>query len=322
MALPNEEDLLKKAAGAEDEIEVHIEEDGTPAVEIEVVDDTPAADRGRKALPEGEVEPTEEEMEEYSEAVQKRIRKMRHGLHDERRLKEAAARERDEAITIAQRVYAEKQALEARYVKGEDAFISQAKEKSDLAMASAKREYTSAYEVGDPSKMADAQEKMANIAAERREAEIWARQATERKESAGQQQQRMVKSQPSSQASVPEPDPDAKSWAAKNKWFGEDTEMTALAYGVHDKLVADGLDPAADASEYYQKLNTRMREVFPSYEWGDKPKAKPTSVVAPVTRTSKTARRVTLTQSQVAVAKRMGITPLQYAIELAKLSEK
>jgi len=319
MSLPDEKDILKPGEKPSEELEVVIADgDG---IEVEVVDDTPKEDRNRKPLPEGEAEPSDEEMEEYSENVKRRIAKMKHGIHDERRAKEAAARERDAAIEYARRVLEEKKALEARYTQGEDAFISQAKEKADLAMASAKRDYITAYETGDAAKMADAQERMASIAAEKKDAETWSRQAAVRKENTGQQQQPMVQSQQPSQASVPEPDPDAKEWAAKNKWFGADRRMTNMAYAIHDEIVAEGIDPGIDADQYYKKLNSEMRAAFPSYDWGDAPKKKPTSVVAPVTRSTKTARRITLTQSQVAVARRMGITPEQYAVELAKLEK-
>jgi len=318
MALPNEADILKPGVEPRDEIEVVIED--APAVELEVIDDTPPGDRNRKPLPEGEAEPTEEEMEQYSESVKRRIAKMKHGIHDERRAKEAAARERDEAIAVAQRILAEKNALESKYSLGEDAFISQSKEKTDMAMANAKREYKAAYDIGDADAMADAQEKISTIALERKQAEEWSRQSAQRKEIARQEPAPVVQSPQQYQSKAPEPDDDAQAWASKNKWFGQDEEMTAFAYGVHDKLTKSGIDPAADSDEYYKKLNARMREVFPGYEWGDAPKKKsPTSVVAPVNRTSKTATRVTLTQSQVAVARRMGITPLQYATELAKL---
>lgn len=318
MSLPDEKDILKPGEKPDD-VEVVIGDgDG---IEVEVVDDTPPEDRNRKPLPEGEAEPTEEEMEQYSEAVKRRIAKMKHGIHDERRAKEAALRREEEAIALAQKLLQEKKALESRYVQGEDAFISQSKEKADLAMEAAKREYKAAYELGDADKMADAQEKMALIATERKEADIWAKQAAQRKEATRQQAEDVVQSRQSSQVQVPEPDPDAKAWAAKNKWFGENMRMTNMAYAIHGELIAEGLDPSVDATEYYSRLNTEIREAFPSYDWGDKPKKQPASVVAPVARTTKAAKRITLTQSQVAVARRMGITPEQYAIELAKLEK-
>ena len=317
MALPNENDLLKKEH-QDDEIEVHIS-DYDEGTAVEIVDDTPEADRNRTALPESEVEPSDEEMEEYSDKVKKRLSKMRHGIHDERRAKEAATRERDEAVAAAKHLLEEKKTLEARYTQGEDAFISQTKEKADMKMAQVKREYKEAYEIGDADAMADAQEKMANIAMEKRQADDWSRNAAVQRENARQSEAAVIQRQPSS-PKVPEPDADAVIWAEKNKWFGQNKRMTNMAYAIHDEIVAEGIDPLADAPEYYKKLNAEIRNVFPSYEWGDTPKKKTiTSVVASVNRTSKTTKRVTLTQSQVAVAKRLGVTPLEYARELAKL---
>lgn len=315
--LPDAKDTLKPGEEPrDDEVEVVIE--AAPEIEIDVVDDTPAADRNRPALPEGDAEPTEEEMEQYSEAVKRRISKMKHGMHDERRAKEAATRERDAAISTAQQLLNDKRALEQRYRVGENAFINQNKEKVDLAMAEAKRAYKSAYEVGDADAMADAQERISTVALEKQRAEDWSRQAVQRnEESARQIQAPVVQSQHTSQSPVAEPDPDAVAWAAKNKWFGTNKVMTGAAYGVHDELVEEGVTP--DTETYYKKLNTRIREAFPTYDWGDAPKKKITSVVAPVLRTSKTATRVTLTQSQLAVARKLGLTPQAYAVEVAKL---
>lgn len=320
MSLPNENDTLKipkdKTMENED-FAVDIEADP----EVDVVDDTPAADRNRKPLPADDKAPTDEELESYSEDVKRRIGKEIHRYHDERRAKEAVTRERDEAVAAAQRLLQEKKNIEQRYKAGEDAFINQTKEKVTLSMAEAKRSFKAAYELGDPDAMADAQEKIAEAKAEQTRADEWSRQATARKEeSARQVEETVVQSRQSSQAQATEPTQDDLRWADKNKWFGQNKIMTSTAYGVHDELISEGLDPGKDREEYYTKLDSKMREIFPTHEWGDAPKKKqPTSVVAPVSRTSKTATRVKLTQSQVAVARRMGITPLQYAIELAKL---
>jgi hypothetical protein len=324
--LPDEKDTLKPGVENEDDdLEIIVgegEEAEDDEPEIEVVDDTPPEDRNRPKLSESDTEPTEEEMEAYSEAVQKRIRKETHRYHDERRAREAVQRERDEAIAAAKRLLEEKKALESRYKMGETAYITQSKEKAELSMAAAKRAYKEAYEIGDPDAMADAQEKMALIAAEKREAEVWARQIEQQKQNAGQLQQEVVQSQPSQSAQPSAAEPEAQEWARKNPWFGQDEEMTQFAYGAHSKLVANGLDPIRDSSEYYSRLNARMREVFPNYDWRDAPKKKHvTSIVAPVNRTTKQSKRVTLTQSQLNVAKRLGLTPVQYALEVAKLKE-
>lgn len=318
MSLPNPEDTLKPGVEPrEDEIEVIMPEE---EVELEVVDDTPKEDRNRKPLNE-DPEPSEEELEEYSEAVKKRIGKMKHGLHDERRAKEAAARERDEAIALSKQLFAEKKALEARMIQGEEALISHTKDKAGMTMAEAKRAYKAAYEIGDADAMADAQEKMALVALEQKQAEEWSKQAAQRKEIARQESERMVQSPQIAKETVPEPDPEVVEWAEKNTWFGKNMRMTNLAYAIHDELVADGIDPKRDADEYYTKLNAEMRTTFPDYEWGDKPKKRTASVVAPVNRTTNKATKVTLTQSQLSVARKMGLTPQQYAIEVAKLEK-
>ena len=317
MALPNESDLFK-GSKAEDGDGVEVDLGGD--VELEIIDDTPEKDRGHADLPAGvEIDPTEDELGEYSDKVKARISKMTKARHDERRGKEQAIRERDEAVAAAQRLFQEKKQLEARNQLGEDAFLSQAQEKINLKMGEAKRAYKAAYEVGDADKMADAQEQMAVAATERKQAEMWAQNAQARKQNAGQEQENVVQSAHTSQAAAPRPDEDAIDWAEKNKWFGQNNKMTQFAYGVHADLIEEGIDPKADAGVYYQRLNKELRTTFPDYEWGDTPKRKVTSVVAPVNRTSKTKTKVTLTQSQVAVAKRMGVSPLQYAIELAKL---
>jgi len=320
--LPDEKDTLKKDPTLEnDELKVEFAQGEGDEAGVEIVDDTPPQDRNRKPLPPEDKEPTEEEMAEYSEAVKKRIGKEIHRAHDERRAKEVAIRERDELAAAAKKLLEEKKALEARYMQGEDAFLAQTKEKVDLTMAQAKRAYKEAYEVGDAEKMADAQEQIAKAAADAKRTEDWASQAAQRKEAARQTKEPVVQTTQPSQTQAPEPDPDAVDWASKNKWFGENKRMTATAYGIHDELISEGVDPKEDSAEYYKQLNTRMREVFPAYEWGDKPRKTPPSTVAPVSRTSKTAQRVVLTQSQVAVARRLGLTPLQYATELAKLEK-
>jgi hypothetical protein len=118
---------------------------------------------------------------------------------------------------------------------------------------------------------------------------------------------------------VPKSDPEVDEWVSKNGWFNTNKRMKSVAYTIHDELIAEGIDPGIDSKEYYRKLDAEMRNSFPTYDWKDSQPKKPRSVVASVTRSPKQATRVVLTQSQVAVARRMGITPLQYATELAKL---
>jgi hypothetical protein len=162
---------------------------------------------------------------------------------------------------------------------------------------------------------------MTAVALERRQTEDWSRQSAQRKQNVGQEPQHVVQRPPSAQDTTPAVNPDAAAWAAKNTWFGQNKRMTSIAYTIHDELVTEGIDPAAEPQAYYRKLNSEMRAAFPDHEWGDAtPKKKTiTSVVAPVNRTSKTTTRVTLNKSQLSVAHRLGLTPEQYAIEVAKL---
>lgn len=283
-------------------------------IDIEIVDDTPEQDRNRPKLKKNP-EPTEEELDSYSEGVKKRINDLRYGYHDERRAKEAAIREKEELAVFAQKLLREKQELEQRYAQGEEFAVGQIKEKATLTLESAKKQYKEAFEAGDVEAMASAQEKMMEAALERKKYEDWRPQQLQ---SAENYETIQPTQQPVQQK--PQVDPRAASWAEDNKWFGEDDEMTAFAYGVHDKLVKAGIDPRIEPDLYYNKIDARIREVFPhKFEAQQKPKQKSASIVAPVSRSTNTAKKVVLTASQQRVAKRLGLSPQQYAQELAKL---
>lgn len=283
-------------------------------IDVEIVDDTPEQDRNRPKLKKNP-EPTEEELDSYSEGVKKRINDLRYGYHDERRAKEAAIREKEELAVFAQKLLREKQELEQRYAQGEEFAVGQIKEKATLTLESAKKQYKEAFEAGDVEAMASAQEKMMEAALERKKYEDWRPkqlQTAENYETIQPTQQNVQQK--------PQVDPRAVTWAEDNKWFGEDDEMTAFAYGVHDKLVKAGIDPRIEPDLYYNKIDARIREVFPhKFEAQQKPKQKSASIVAPVSRSTNTARKVVLTASQQRVAKRLGLSPQQYAQELAKL---
>lgn len=323
MGLPNEDDILVKDLD-EDQTELDLspenEDEEAGDIEVTVEDDTPEEDRGRKPLEE-DPEPTDDEVEEYSAKVKQRISKMRHGIHDERRAKEAAIRERDEAINLARRIIEEKKGLEERNRAGESAYIAQAKDRVDMALKEAKREFVTAHEDGDSAKLADIQERIAALAAEKQRVDGWV-QAQQSRDSALQAPPPVVQSQPTQRPQPPAPDEGAQKWASKNAWFNKDKVMTAVAYAVHDELVASGVDPKIEPAEYYGTINKRMRERFPEYDWGDGTrKARTHANVASVGRTTNTAKRVVLTQSQAAIAKRVGLSLEQYAAEVAKLKK-
>ena len=139
-------------------------------------------------------------------------------------------------------------------------------------------------------------------------------------ESPLQAKREVLHSQPEQDESAPPPDAKARAWKEKNDWFGSDDEKTSFALGVHQKLVKSGVEPSSD--EYYSKLNKRIAEVFPDKEKVEDVYDQRTStVVAPVQRSPK-SRKVVLTQTQVSLARRLGITPEQYARELVKTQER
>lgn len=297
----------------EEEVALDTEdEDLDEEVEIEVIDDTPQADRGRKATePPDDV--TDEELEDYSDKVRKRIKHFSKGYHDERRAKEAAERERQELEQVAHRLIEENKNLKGAVSKNQEALLEQAKRTAAGEMILAKRAYKAAYEEGDSDKLVEAQEKMTN-------AKFKADKLSGISPEALQYQETPVKTEGTEEYSTPAPiiDDKANSWAATNKWFGQDDEMTSFALGLHNKLVKEGANPQTD--EYYEKIDARMRQIFPD-EFGEvevevEQRKKRTNVVAPATR-STAPRKIRLTQSQLAVSKRLGLTPKQYAAQVA-----
>ena len=284
-------------------------------VDIEVVDDTPKEDRNRKASKPPE-DITDEELEDYSDKVRKRIQHFSKGYHDERRAKEASQRERQEMESYAKSLVDENTKLKGSVEKNQTALLEQAKKNSAIEILSAKRLYKRAYEAGDADKLLDAQEKLTN-------AKIKADKLADFK--AEPLQEAEVPVQIPQQQSQTVVDTKASDWAAENSWFGDDDEMTAYAMGVHSKLVKQGVDTESD--EYYESINARMRNTFPE-EFGeieeepeDKPSKRKSNVVAPATR-STAPKKVRLTQTQVAIAKKLGVPLELYAKKVAEEMRK
>jgi len=287
-----------------------------PEFDIVVEDDTPPQDRGRPPMPKEVVEELEkDDLEEYSEKVKKRLGQMKKVWHDERRAKEAMQREKDEALRFAQMREQEIRQLKQRLGNGEKAYIQEVTKSANTDLATAKERLKQAYESGDAEKITDAQEALTDAKLKVKQYENFrpSLQETETGVQNGQQHP------------APVTDPKAEAWRAKNQWFGADEEMTALALGLHEKLVRSGVDPRSD--EYYDRVNATMRKRFPeAFEEeqtqtgeGAKPaRTKPANVVAPVTR-STAPRKISLTPTQVALAKRLGLSNEQYARELMKL---
>ena len=289
-------------------------------VEVEVVDDTPPADRGRKASEPPE-EVTNEELENYSEKVKKRINHFSKGYHDERRAKETAERQKEEAIAYAQQLIDENKKLKGNVNQSHNTLIESAKKQTEGEVAIASKKYKEAYESGEPDAIVAAQTELNTAQIRAEKVKALKPRAVTTAEATLQPQQNTVQSQVQ-QTQQPVKDERAEAWRDENPWFGSDDEMTALALGLHTKLTKENISPQSD--EYYEKINSRMREVFPSqFDEGiedepETPKKKSSNVVAPATRSTK-PNKVTLSQTQVTLAKRLGVPLEDYAQQVADL---
>lgn len=293
------------------------DDDSDDGYEIEIVDDTPEEDRGRKPL-ETDDESHEEEVESYSKRVKKRIDQLNHRVHDERREKERLAREHEEALRLAQMIVDENEQLKRTLTWGQQEYTKEATTRLDYAQKLAQDKYRKAFESGDTDGVIDAQEELNALAIERSRVanlQIAQTQSAPPKNTL-QRESNTVYSNTNTAPAPPPRDYKAENWASRNPWFGKDEEMTAFAYGLHEKLVKSGVDPTSD--EYYERVDSRMREVFPS----NFKRSKRTSNVASVGRTSASKKVIALTKSQVAIAKRLGVTPEQYAQHVIKLEKR
>jgi len=279
--------------------------------EIEVVDDTPEEDRNRALMTEAPTDPTDEELESYTESAKKRLKHFTKGYHEERRAKETAIREREEAIRAAQVIFDENKKLKGSLNQGQQALLEQAKKVVANELNDAKKQYKDAFESGDSDALVNAQEQLTIIKMKSERVNNFKPAPIKEDEPVVQKQQPV--------------DEKAVLWTRKNDWFGSDDEMTSFALGLHNKLVKEGVDPRSD--EYYDKVDARVRQVFPekfdSDETADASTQRTTkrNVVAPATR-STAPRKVVLSQSQVNIAKRLGVPLELYARKVAEEMRK
>ena len=297
----------------DDSIEVELEDNSE--LEVDIVDDTPDEDKGkpRRADEAEALIPEDDEIAQYSGSVQKRIKQLKFEYHEERRRKEEASRLQDEAVDYARKITEENQKLRKTLEEGEGVLVEQAKSRVEAELERAKSAYKEAYETGDPDKLIDAQEKLSSLQNEKFRVESY-----KPKPQVKQEMPVELEKKPK----VPEPDAKTKAWAAQNEWFGNDSEMTGYAFGVHESLVKQGINPQSQADEYYNRIDKSMRQRFPDKFDEQQVEAAPVrqtgSVVAPAGRSAKKPRRVQLTSTQVALAKRLGLSAEQYAAQLLK----
>ena len=305
---PDEMDEKPKKKGEDPDFKVEIEADGV--TEIEVVDDTPKSNKKMEDPPK---EADDEELSQYGEKVRRRIQHLQKGYHEEKRKTEQAVKEREEAIRAAQAIVEENKKLKGSLNQGQTALLEQAKKTVASEMEEARRKYKEAYEAGDSEALVDAQE---NLTATK----IKLDRVNNFKPTPLQEDETPVTIP---QVSTPAVDAKAEKWREKNDWFGPDDEMTSFALGLHNKLVKNGVDPSSD--DYYDKVNSRMRQVFPDAFESEEPAGKPekeerrtkSNVVAPATRSS-APKKVVLTQTQVNIAKRLGVPLELYARKVAE----
>jgi len=301
------------------------EKDIVDEIELEVVDDTPPEDRGREPMPKELVKELEEdELEDYSEKVKSRLKQMKKVWHDERREKEAALREQQTAIEMARKVAEENRALKARLTDGEKSLVLTATSAAELEMEMAKRAYKEAYDSGDSDRLVEAQEKLNNAGYRLQRLKGYRPPVQEEKNEVNI---------PQAQPQEVRLDPKTDSWRRQNTWFGSDEEMTASALGLHQKLEKQYGKDFVNTDKYWNTIDSTMRKRFPEHDWGDEEETvdvdtrpaqrteRSATVVAPVSR-STSAKKVRLSQTQLNVIKKMGITPEQYAKEMMKLEKQ
>lgn len=294
--------------------------DQDEGVEIDIVDDTPERDRNARPLNREVADPTDDELADYGERARKRIGELTHARHDERRRAEAAARERDEAIRVSQALLQRNQEYENIIKNGSEQYSKVSTEAAEAAVKEAKAKLRAAKEAFDIDAEVEAQ-------AELNTAQARVAEAKNFRAPTSQQRENDVKMQPQTESQAAAPlDPKTRDWMSRNKWFNSpgNEDVTSFALGLHKKLVDSGYDTRSD--EYFEQIDARVKAKFPEVldldedagrGRSDPPPRRSNSVVASASRTPAT-KRITLTASQVAIARSLGVTPQQYAAQLIK----
>jgi hypothetical protein len=301
------------------EAEVETKEDSSPApqeAEEPREEKAEGSDAQPEAKKEDKPEQKKEELETYSKDVQRRIAKLTKKWRE-------AQRQAEEALAFAKNQKQQKESLQKKYSKVEQAGVKDREQRITSGLQAAAAKLAAAKEAGDLAAEVEANKEIARLGYE--EARL---------NEAKAQYEEMAKAEPKT-TEIPKvspqqtaaPDPKAEAWGAKNKWFGTDTAMTYTAFDLHKKLVdEEGFDPASD--EYYAEIDKRIRLEFPNKFDNNEDKVqenttKPTQIVASAKRSvNKSGRKtVRLTPSQVAIAKKLGVPLEDYAKQLKLTKE-
>jgi len=298
------------------ELKIEVETDDDD-VEVEIVDDTPEKDRGRRPLEREVEDPTDEEIESYTQGAQKRIKELTHARHDERRAKEATLREKQELERLAQQLIEENKRLKQHANTSTEQVSKYAQSAAEAELEKARRDLRAAQESFDTDAILAAQEAMLDAKIKMEETKKFRPASLQVEEDDVQTNYR--------EPQRVSPDEKTLRWQAKNQWFGSSgfEEVTSYALGLHQKLVNTGVDPRSD--EYFEQIDARVKSKFPEVFGGNEDKSRsgdshrrPAAVVAPATR-STGVRKVQLTKTQQALARKLGLTDKQYAEQVAKL---
>jgi len=297
-----------------------VESKQQPEIEIEIEDDTPEEDRGRQPMPKHIVEDLDkDDLDQYDEQVQLRLKQAKKVYHDERREKEAALREQQEAIAYAKKLSTENNRMRQLITSGEKEYVESVTTSASLELKMAQNQLKEAHDMGDSDKIVEAQQAM-------QEANMRLMRAKSYKPQALQEPESVVQPQPEQYQSVPRPDQKANAWQERNQWFGRDKVMTATALGVHEDLKDKGYEIGSD--EYYNALDKTVRRRFPEEFEDAMPekrqetgRTKPSTVVAPAVRTT-ASNKIKLQTRQIQLAKKLGLTPEQYALEMRRLENQ
>lgn len=302
-----------------DETEAKAPEAEDQGFEIEIEDDTPVEDRNREPMPKEIVEKLEtDELDKYTEETKEKFKQLKKVWNDERRRADSAEREQQAAIDAASRLFNENKKMREMLSSGQKDFVAASQQSAELQLEMAKKAYREAYDSGDTDKLIDAQQAIAQATLQVDKIKNY--------QPAPLQEESFVVQREEQQVQQPRVDTKLANWQERNSWFGQDEEMTASALGLHEKLKKQGVVVGSD--EYYALLDKTIRKRFPE-NFGDAevveakpkeeaPKAKPSTVVAPATR-STASKQVKLKTSQVNIAKKLGLTNEQYVRELLKI---
>jgi hypothetical protein len=298
-----------------------IDLDAGDDVTIEIEDDTPPEDRNVEPLPDDmkqELESADED-EDYSQKVKKKFTQYKKAWHDERRAKEAAFREQQEALTMAQKILDENKRLKEVLQSGEKELISTYQSSAEMELAQATRSYKDAYDSGESDKLAEAQQDMMR-------AQIKLDKAKNFKPTV-QFAENDVQIQVKQPQAAQQMDSKVAEWVSRNSWYvdPEKKSMSKYAVFIHEELEDKFGKGFVGTDEYFKRIDQEVQRRFPeeftSEQTNDEPKVqrtKPSTVVASARR-STGPKKIVLTKTQVALAKKFGLTPEQYAKEQLKL---